>query len=472
MVLDIKLFRKDQGGNPELIRESQRRRHKPVEVVDEIIALDERWRQEQFNVDKKKGELRAVSKQVGEKKKARQECQDLVDASKALKEEIEKLEREIENTRTEIDRKLSTIGNIVHESVPVSNDEDNNSLVRKWGEFNVKAGANKHHHELLHMIDGYDPERGVKVAGHRGYFLKGMGVRLNQAIINYGIAFLGNRDYTALSTPFFMNKESMAKTAQLEQFDEELYKVTGEGVEEKYLIATSEQPISAYHADEWLNPKDLPLRYAGISSCFRKEAGAHGKDTWGIFRVHQFDKVEQFCVTTPEKSWEEHENMLKTSELFYQSLGIPYRVVAIVSGALNNAAAKKYDLEGWFPAFSEFRELVSCSNCTDYQSRSLEVRCGSKQKGDKEKKYVHMLNCTLAATTRVICTILENYQTETGIVVPEALRPFMGGLELIPFTKPCPETPKEAAPKKPAEKKPAAVQKDAAATTTTTTTST
>jgi len=161
--------------------------------------------------------------------------------------------------------------------------------------------------------------------------------------------------------------------------------------------------------------------------------GAYGKDTWGIFRVHQFEKVEQFCLTGPEKSWEMHEEMLKTSEEFYQSLKIPYRVVNIVSGELNNAAAKKYDLEGWFPGYATFRELVSCSNCTDYQSRSLEIRCGSKKQGAHEKKYVHMLNGTLCATTRTICAILENYQTDKGVDVPEVLRPFMGGISFMPF---------------------------------------
>jgi len=230
----------------------------------------------------------------------------------------------------------------------------------------------------------------------------------------------------------------MANTAQLEQFDEELYKV-GNDVkesdedEDKYLIATSEQPISGFHKDEWLEPKDLPLRYAGISPCFRKEAGAHGKDVRGIFRVHQFEKVEQFVITTPEKSWEMHEEMLATSEEFLQSLKIPYKVITIVSGALNNAAAKKYDIEGWFPGFGEFRELVSCSNCTDYQSRSLNVRCGSKKSNEKEKKYVHMLNSTLSATTRTICAVLENYQTAEGVIVPDVLQPYMGGLKFMPF---------------------------------------
>jgi len=233
-----------------------------------------------------------------------------------------------------------------------------------------------------------------------------------------------------------MNKEVMAKTAQLEQFDEELYKLvakSGDTTEDKYMIATSEQPISAYHQDEWLDPKTLPLRYAGFSTCFRKEAGAHGKDTLGIFRVHQFEKVEQFVLTAPEDSWAMHEVMLKNAQDFYDSLGIPYRVVSIVSGALNNAAAKKYDLEGWFPGSQEFRELVSCSNCTDYQARELNIRCGNKKEGDREKKFVHMLNSTLVATTRGISVLLENCQTPEGIRIPKVLQPYLRGTELIPY---------------------------------------
>jgi len=215
------------------------------------------------------------------------------------------------------------------------------------------------------------------------------------------------------------------------------------------LIATSEQPISAFHQNEWLEPKELPLRYGGVSTCFRKEAGAHGRDTWGIFRVHQFEKVEQFVITSPDKSWEEHEQMLKNSEEFYQSLGIPYRVVNIVSGELNNAAAKKYDLEGWFPGFNEYRELVSASNCTDYQSRSLEIRYGNKKQGAREKQYVHMLNATLCATTRTLSAILENNQTPEGVRIPEALRPYLGGEEIIPFLfKEYPQPKNQPQPKK------------------------
>ena len=281
---------------------------------------------------------------------------------------------------------------------------------------------------------------GVNVAGHRGYFLTNDGVDFNHALIQYGLAFLKSRQYKKLQTPFLMRREVMAKTAQLEQFDEELYKVSG-GAEEQYLIATSEQPISAFHANEWFEKpsEQLPLRYAGYSTCFRKEAGAHGRDTWGVFRVHQFEKVEQFCITQPEHSWEMLEEMLRTSEEFYQSLGLSYRVAVIVSGALNNAAAKKYDLEAWFPFQGEYKELVSCSNCTDYQSRRLEIRCGVKKMGDREKRYVHCLNATLCATERTLCCLLENYQREDGVVVPEVLRKYMDGREFIPYVKPAPK---------------------------------
>lgn len=228
----------------------------------------------------------------------------------------------------------------------------------------------------------------------------------------------------------------MAECAQLAQFDEELYKVTGEG-DDKYLIATAEQPLCAYHRGDWIHPTTLPLRYAGYSSCFRKEAGSHGRDTLGIFRVHQFEKVEQFCITSPNgnDSWDMHEEMINNSEDFYKELNIPYQIVSIVSGALNDAAAKKYDLEAWFPASKTYRELVSCSNCTDFQSRNLEIRYGQKKSNEQVKQYVHLLNSTLSATERTICCILENYQKEGGVEIPKALRPFMLDIDFLPFQK-------------------------------------
>jgi seryl-tRNA synthetase len=440
MVLDIALFR-EKGGNPELIRESQRRKFKDVTLVDKIQALDSQLREATHKLSLLNRDSGTISKQVAMKKKAGEDAQELVDQANQLNEQIDKAQAEVKELQAELDKTLPLVGNLVHDSVPVSEDEKDNTIVRTFGELR-KAGEGEkpllQHDQLMERLDAFDMVRGAEVAGHRGYFLKTVGVKLNLAIIQYGLDFLEKRNYTLLSTPFFMLRKPMSETAQLEQFHEELYKVVGDADEsadkEKYLIATSEQPISAFHRGEHLNPKDLPLRYGGISTCFRKEAGAHGKDVRGIFRVHQFEKVEQFCITDPEKSWDMHEEMLRTSEEFYQSLNIPYRVVTIVSKELNNAAAKKYDLEGYFPGFAEFRELVSCSNCTDYQSRSLKIHCGMKKKGEKPK-FVHMLNSTLCATTRTICCILENYQTEDGVVVPEVLRPYLGGREFFPFTQ-------------------------------------
>jgi len=344
----------------------------------------------------------------------------------------------------EVTKKVSTIGNIVHSSVPTSHTEDDNLQIKTWHPEGPNAKVEKRddilsHHEVMYKLDILDQDRGTKVAGHRGFFLINDGVDLNQAMISYGLDFLRKKEYKKVMTPFMMRRTMMAKTAQLSEFDEALYKLEGGADEdgEKYLIATSEQPLSAYHADEWFESPDkqLPIRYAGYSTCFRKEAGSHGRDTWGIFRIHQFEKIEQFCITDPEKSWEMFDSMIDASEEFYQSLGLPYQVVAIVSGALNNAAAKKYDLEAWFPYQGEYKELVSVSNCLDYQSRSLEVRCGIKKKDEFRKKYVHMLNGTLCATERALCCLVENYQTPDGLRIPEVLRPYMQGRDFIPFVK-------------------------------------
>uniref|UniRef100_A0A915K7K5 serine--tRNA ligase n=1 Tax=Romanomermis culicivorax TaxID=13658 RepID=A0A915K7K5_ROMCU len=265
-------------------------------------------------------------------------------------------------------------------------------------------------------------------------------VYIEQALIQLALQILCERGYSPLYTPFFMRKEIMQEVAQLSDFDDQLYKVIGKSseqkddasVEEKYLIATSEQPIAAFHRDEWLATEDLPIKYAGISTCFRQEVGSHGRDTRGIFRVHQFEKVEQFVLTSPydDESWKMFDEMISNAESFCQALNIPYRIVNIVSGELNNAAAKKFDLEAWFPGQKNFRELVSCSNCLDYQARRLRVRYGQTKKLDGEVPFVHMLNATMCATTRVICAILENYQKEDGIEVPEVLRKWMPKSEL------------------------------------------
>ncbi|CAI5758603.1 unnamed protein product [Candida verbasci] len=456
-MLDINSFIIEKGGDPEKIKASQKKRGASVEIVDEIISDYKEWVKIKFQMDEKNKELNRVQREIGQKFKKKEDPKELIEEKDKLTEEKKKLiESEAESDKN-LRFKVNQVGNIVHESVVDSMNEDNNELIKTWLPENyskcekIAAGSNKpaelSHHEVLLRIDGYDPERGVRIVGHRGYFLRNYGVFLNQALINYGLSFLAKKGYIPLQAPVMMNKEVMAKTAQLSQFDEELYKVI-DGEDEKYLIATSEQPISAYHAGEWFEKpqEQLPIRYAGYSSCFRREAGSHGKDAWGIFRVHAFEKIEQFVLTEPENSWKEFDRMISSSEEFYQSLGLPYRVVGIVSGELNNAAAKKYDLEAWFPFQQEYKELVSCSNCTDYQSRNLEIRCGIKQQNQTEKKYVHCLNSTLSATERTICCILENYQTEDGLIVPEVLRKYIPGEpEFIKYEK---ELPKNSTSKK------------------------
>ena len=452
MVLDINLFRKEKGNDPDKVRESEKKRGRDGTLVDKVVQLDEQWRKKRWEMDQKAASYNSINKEIGKKKKAskgKDKCEEEMAQIAEIAKEKKILEEEEKELWSELQKHLFNIGNLVHDSVIVSNDEADNSVVRTWGEIKPMKITSKpgfcHHHEILAMIDGYDPKRGQKIAGHRGFFLKGIGALMNMALVNYGMHFLTKHGYTIMQTPFFMKKSIMGKTAQLSDFDEQLYKISAKNNDpesESYLIATSEQPISAYYLNEVLYPEDLPVRFGGFSTCFRKEAGAHGKDTWGIFRIHQFEKVEQFVICPPEKSWDEFEKMISVAEDFYQSLKLPYRVVNIVSGELNDAASKKYDLEAWFPGYGAYRELVSCSNCLDYQSRNLNVRYGvgkvDKNNKKKDVEYVHMLNATLCATERTLCCILENYQTEEGLVIPEVLRPYVG-VDFVPYTKPVPK---------------------------------
>eukprot|EP00958_Prasinococcus_capsulatus_P010884 scaffold1068_cov375-Prasinococcus_capsulatus_cf.AAC.20 len=418
------------------------------------MELDNTWRKRRFELDQLNKEFNKANKAVAAKKIAKEDATAEIAVVETVKKQIEQAKAAEAEALRKMDEAVVPIGNLVHDSVPVDDDEDNNLVVKTFGEPSTE-GKTWNHVDLMAMTGVSNTEKGTEAAGNRAFYLVGCGVLMNQALINYALAFLVKKGYCPIQTPFFLRKEIMAECAQLSQFDEELYKVSGEG-DDKYLIATSEQPLCCLHRKDWISEKQVekPLKYCGYSTCFRKEVGSHGRDTLGIFRVHQFEKVEQFCITSPngDDSWKMHEDMLAFSEEFYQSLGLPYRVVNIVSGALNDAAAKKYDLEAWFPASKTFRELVSCSNCTDYQSRRLEIRYGQKKGDDKVKQYVHMLNSTLVATERCLCCIFENYQTPTGVVVPEVLRPYMCGIEFIPFVNKPPKPEKPPKEKKGGEK--------------------
>ena len=462
-------------------RQSQRDRFKDVGVVDEVVEADRTWRLRKFECDALNQLQRACAKGIGALMKARTpgsgeevpagtaeamleqalakqtaaftatigsmsvaQLKALVVAFKAMQAQKTAERGELAERRDALRRR---VGNILHPSVPVAKDEDEVALVKTVGPVGDAFRRPRSHYDLIVMIDGVDYERGQSTAGKRGYYLKGPGVALEQALIQLALEQLTAHGYTPLSPPLFVKGEVMQEVAQLSQFAEELFRVVGKAsevatdtaVDEKFLIATAEQPIAAFHRHERIEEKQLPIRYVGVSECFRQEVGSHGRDTRGIFRVKQFKKVEQFALCHPAESWALFEQMMARAEDFCQAIGLSYRVVNLPSGDLNLAAAKKHDLEAWFPGQGTYRELVSCSNCTDYQSRRLEVRLGGGVQGQNE--YVHMLNSTLCATTRYVCCILESFQTEGGVVVPESLRRFMPERyrEFLPFVREPPE---------------------------------
>lgn len=428
MVLKIELFRTEE--EIEHVKESERKRFRDSDVVDQIVILNQQLRKIRWEFTDIRRQINENQRTIADcfKNKESQRAQELIRVNHGLSQREKEIDQQVKSGEGKQRELMRQVGNLPLPGVPVFESEQNNPVIRNWdGGVEVSVDSVLPHHKLLEQIGGYDQMRGVKVIGHRGYFLRGVGVKLNLALQRYALDFLEERNYTWLQPPVMIKEELMEKTAELEDFDQTLYRLKdGDG----YLVATSEQPISAYHAGEALARSSLPIRYAGVSQCFRKEAGAHGKETWGIFRVHQFDKVEQFVLSAPEESERIHQEMLQVSEEFYQSLGLNYQIVEIVSGGLNNTAARKFDLEAWFPSYGEYKELVSCSNCTDYQSRDLKIKMDGEV-----GEFVHLLNGTLCATQRTICCLLENYQTDGGVVVPKVLRPYMGGLELMEWAE-------------------------------------
>ncbi|NOQ45002.1 MAG: serine--tRNA ligase, partial [Nitrosopumilus sp.] len=306
--------------------------------------------------------------------------------------------------------------------VPIGKDDSANKEIKKWGkipEFDFKVND---HIDISEKLDLVDLERAAKVAGARFYFLKNDLVRLNQSLIHYALDFLAEKNYSLIQPPYMINHQSMEGAVITEDFEEVIYKIEDEDL---YMIGTSEHAMAAMHSDEIIEGKDLPLRYAGVSPCFRKEAGAHGRDQKGIFRVHQFDKIEQFVFTRPEDSWKEHERMLEIAEEFYQNLEIPYRVMLLSSGDMGKISAKTYDIEAWMAGQSAYREIVSCSNCLEFQARRLKIRY--REKTNEDTKYLNTLNSTLVATPRVLVSIMENFQNKDGhITIPGVLQKYMG----------------------------------------------
>jgi seryl-tRNA synthetase len=327
------------------------------------------------------------------------------------------------------DELIYSIPNLLHESVPTGKSEEDNIVVRSH-DLHMKFSARNDHVDLANSLGLIDLERAAKIAGARFYFLKKEIVKLNQSLINYALDFLEGYGYQLIQPPFMLKNEAIKGSIIMDDFQDVIYKIENEDL---YMIGTSEHAMASMHMDEILDSKKLPLRYASISPCFRKEAGAHGKDMKGIFRVHQFEKVEQFVVADSANSFDEHERMLSISERFYQNLEIPFRVVLLCSAETGKVSSKTYDIEAWMPGQNKYREIGSCSNCIDFQSRRLGIR--HREKVNEETRLVHTLNSTLVATERTMVAILENYQTSNQtVIIPTVLRKYMGDMKEIKST--------------------------------------
>jgi len=422
-MLDPKLLKE----NPKAIRDMLNKRNMADFPFDELVSLDMRRRELIIETQELRRKKNVLADAIARKKKVKQDAVPELEQMKEVSSYLGDSEDELVKTEGRFKELLMVVPNMLHESVPTGKDEKENVVVRQNGSARKMDFASKDHVDIASALDLVDIERAAKVSGARFYFLKNELVKMNQALVNFALDFLSEHGYTPVQPPYMIRKEPMSGAVILADFQDVIYKVEGEDL---YMIGTSEHAIASMHMDEILDGKKLPMRYAGFSPCFRKEAGAHGKDMKGIFRVHQFEKVEQFVYCRPEDSWKEHEKMLALSEEFFKKLGIPHRVVLLCSGDTGKISAKTYDIEAWMAGQNAYREIVSCSNCADYQARSLGVRF--RDRTNEETRLVHTLNSTLVATERTMVAILEDYQTSEGTVqVPDALQKYMGEIKEI-----------------------------------------
>jgi seryl-tRNA synthetase len=425
-MLDIKLIRE----NPETVRINLQKRGDPVnlQMLDELIDYDRKWRDGLTKLNELRHERKQTTAEIATLKKKGKDAAKGISKGKSIDSEITTLKKQVVENEQKVHNLLMHLPNLLHESVPQGKDENDNVQVRTWGKPPRFSFAPKGHIELGLSLDIMDIERAGKIAGARFFYLKREGTLLDLALRSFALEGTYEKGFAPIEPPFLMRREPYEGVVALSDFEDVLYKVENEDL---YLIATSEHPMAAMYMNETLRAEDLPLKLAGISTNFRKEAGAHGKDTRGIFRTHQFNKIEQFIFCKPEDSWKLHEELLQNAEELIQRLGIPYRVVNVCTGDIGTVAAKKYDIEAWMPAQNAHREIISCSNCTDYQARRLSIKYREKE-GEPPKGFVHTLNSTAIATGRTIVAILENYQQEDGsVTIPEVLRKYMMGIAKI-----------------------------------------
>ncbi|MEU9332990.1 serine--tRNA ligase [Streptomyces sp. NPDC048290] len=420
-MIDLRLLRED----PDRVRASQRARGEDVALVDSLLSADERRRSSGVRFD----ELRATQKQFGRQisQASGDERTELLKQAAQLAADVKAADAERDAADAETQELLAQLGNLVHPDVPVGGEEDFVTLETHGTirDFDAEGFAPKDHLELGTLLGAIDVERGAKVSGSRFYFLTGVGALLELALVNAAIGQATAAGFTPMLTPALVRPQSMAGTGFLGQAAQDVYHLDKDDL---YLVGTSEVPLAAYHMDEILDADRLPLRYAGFSPCFRREAGSHGKDTRGIFRVHQFDKVEMFSYVAPEDSQAEHQRLLEWEKQWLTSLELPFRVIDVASADLGSSASRKFDCEAWVPTQGKYRELTSTSDCTEFQSRRLSIR----MREGKTVRPLATLNGTLCAVPRTIVAILENHQQADGSVrVPEVLRPYLGGRDVL-----------------------------------------
>lgn len=422
-MLDIKFVRT----NPELVKEALAKRSVDISL-DEFLQLDEERRKHLFQVEQLKNRRNVVSEEIGRLKRAGEPAEEMVLEMRQVSQSIKELDDKVRSIEEQLHNILLSIPNIPHPSVPVGKDENDNVEVRRWGKPKEFSFTPKAHWELAEQLDIVDFERGGKVSGARFSFFKGMGARLERALINFMMDLHSTEHgYTEVLPPYIVNDQSMIGTGQLPKFAEDMFKLENTNY---YLIPTAEVPVTNLYRDEILSGDQLPIYHVSYSGCFRAEAGAAGRDTRGLIRQHQFDKVELVKFANPDNSYEELEKLLQNAEQVLQLLGLPYRVVNLCTGDIGFSAAKTYDIEVWLPSYNCYREISSCSNFEDFQARRANIKFRRQPKAKAE--YVHTLNGSGLAVGRTFAAILENYQEEDGsISIPPVLQPYMGGIKKI-----------------------------------------
>ena len=422
-MLDMRMFRE----HADVLRADHDKRDIPQDNIDSVIRLDEEWRQARYDSDQLRKKRNEAARGIAAAKKSGDEA-----ASKAIMTEVASIGAEIDALTEKADACLlerdsirMRVPNILHESVPVGEDDQKNTLHSLRGEKVELKFEAKNHNDLIEQNNWVDLARGAKVAGSRFYFLQGDLARLEMALQQYSANFLVGRGYTLVQPPLMMNREAYEGVTDLADFETVMY---GVEPDKYYLIATSEHPLTAMRMDEIIEPAELPIKQVGISQCFRREVGAHGLSDRGIWRVHQFTKIEQIIICNPDDSWDHHEELLSNAVELWDSLDLHYRIVNICTGDMGTVAAKKYDLEAWLPGAGAYKEVVSCSNCTDYQANRLRMRYRTAD----GNAAVHTLNSTAVATSRALVAIMEQYQNEDGTVrVPDVLIPHMNGQTVL-----------------------------------------